>query len=116
MLCANDRNRARNGAVGQCLVRLATVRLGSAVQEPQLAIARRLQAEEGTTLTSISATDLAGKCTAKELESLLLTTNPQAKKGNKPDMAVRIVACVTEITQAAAPAPTTAAAATATEP
>ena len=91
----------------------ASVRLGSAVQESQAAIAR-LQAE-GITLTSIAATDLAGKCTAKELESLLLTTDPQAKKGNKPDMAARIVACVTEITQAAAPATATATA-TATEP
>jgi len=91
----------------------ASNRLGTAVQESQVAITR-LQ-PEGITLTSISASDLAGKCSAKELESLLLTNDPQAKKGNKADMAARIVACVMDITAAAARAPVTATA-TATEP
>ena len=53
-------------------------------------------------------------CSAKELESLPLTTDPQAKKGTKADMATRILACVGEITVAAAPTPATAPA-TATE-
>ena len=94
----------------------ASARLGAAVQEAQAqAVIARLQSE-GISLTSVSATDLAGKCSAKELESLLLTTDPQAKKGTKADMATRIVACVGDITAAAAAAPTPATApATATE-
>ena len=89
----------------------ATARLSTAVQESQHAIAR-LQSQ-GFALASMSASDLSSKCSAKELEALLLTTDPQAKKGNKSDMAERIVAYATHISQATAPAAAPAAAAAA---
>ena len=79
----------------------ATARQCSAAQEAQVAIAR-LQAG-GLQLSSMSATSLAANCNAKELESLLLMANSQAKKGNKPDMAAQIVECVADIARATAP-------------
>ena len=79
----------------------ATARQCSAAQEAQIAIAR-LQAG-GLQLSSMSATSLAANCNAKELESLLLMANSQAKKGNKPDMAAQIVECVADIARATAP-------------
>lgn len=83
----------------------ASARLSTAAQESQAIIARLRS--QGITMVNLTAAELAAKCSAKELESLLLSADPQAKKGNKPDMAARIVTYMVEITQTAAAAAAT---------